>query len=135
MAIILAHQHLIELGIVASPFAPQPTYQPSYAVMPFPNLPVPARHLVPTVRVDPEPPRSNARDDVIAAQMPTPSELFDTCRVWGAVRSLRVHVDQAIVDNEPVSWKARVEFWHEDDAHRFEVGLGQQAILIKGWQV
>ena len=36
-------------------------------------------------------------------------------------------------NGEPIKWRAKVEFWQEEDAQRFETGLGENGILIKGW--
>jgi hypothetical protein len=32
-------------------------------------------------------------------------------------------------------WRARVEFWYEDEARRFEIGFGQSGCIIKGWKL
>jgi hypothetical protein len=31
-------------------------------------------------------------------------------------------------------WRARVEFWYEDEAQRFEAGFANSQVLM-GWQV
>jgi hypothetical protein len=75
---------------------------------------------------------------------PTPSEVFDAVRSWGSIRQLSVWSESAtggVVDAKRApsthvpSWGARVEFWYDDEAARFDVGFGQRACLIKGWQV
>lgn len=104
--------------------------------MPFPDHPVPARYIASHRHVERVIPRSADLLDVVAAQLPTPGELFDACRPWGAIRELEVWIqDNNLKDGEPIKWRARVEFWHEDEAHRFELGIGEQGCLIKGWEV
>jgi hypothetical protein len=75
---------------------------------------------------------------------PTPSEVFDAVRPWGSIRQLSVWSESATggvgdANRAPSthvpSWGARVEFWYDDEAARFDVGFGQRACLIKGWQV
>lgn len=120
---------------MVSPFAPAPAFQPTYTIMPFPNHIVPIRYIRSFLHIDPVAPKSTSAADLVAAQLPTPSELFDTCRPWGAVRALSIWTEEEVRNGEPIKWRAKVEFWQEEDAQRFETGLGENGILIKGWQV
>jgi len=65
---------------------------------------------------------------------PTPGQLFDAIRPWGSLRSVGVWADGLGEDKQTI-WGARVEFWYEDEARKFEVGFGQTGSLVKGWQM
>ena len=104
--------------------------------MPFPDHIVRSRYIISTAHTHPIIPRSAELKEIIAAQLPTSGELFDACRQWGAVRALEVWITtKEFKDGQPIEWRARVEFWQEDEAHRFEVGMGDFGMLIKGWEV
>ena len=79
-----------------------------------------------------EVPASSDPVDIFMAQCPTPVELFNAVRQWGSVREIRIWTEN---QNTRLSWVARVEFWYEEEAKRFETGFGQQALTLKGWQV
>jgi len=70
---------------------------------------------------------------------PSPGELFDAVRLWGSLREVSVWAVKAFPDQEEgegnLTWRARVEFWFEDEARRFEVAFGQTGSIIKGWQL
>ena len=71
------------------------------------------------------------------AQCPSPGELYDEVRKWGSLRQVSVWAHEAARqgENGQLRWGARVEFWYEDEAARFEVGFGQTGSTIKGWQL
>lgn len=66
------------------------------------------------------------------AQCPSPAELFDAVRGWGSVRDIQIWSEPLMGQ---LSWAARVEFWYEDEANRFEIGFRQQGSHFKGWQM
>jgi len=79
------------------------------------------------------------------ARCPTPGELFDALRPWGSMRDIAIWAgdveplgrDSNITEHSrPVlDWGARVEFWSEEEAARFQVGFGATGSLVKGWQM
>ena len=91
-----------------------------------------ARFIRPMKQLTVEVPASSDPVDVFMAQCPTPVELFNAVRPWGSVRELRIWTENK---ESNLVWVARVEFWFEDEARRFEVGFGQKALTLKGWQV
>lgn len=66
---------------------------------------------------------------------PSPGELFEAVRFWGSVREIKVWAEPPVQEGGPPSWGARIEFWYEDEARRFEIGFGQRGSHIKGYQV
>lgn len=67
------------------------------------------------------------------AQCPSPGELFEAVRPWGSIRQVGIFL-QPTSHTESL-WFARVEFWYNDEARRFDVCFGETGSTIKGWQV
>lgn len=131
----MQHPYLAQEGLIATPFIPTPEDLRPILLPPQEN-PVPARYITPHHHVQPILPAAPTAEAAIEAQVPTPGEVFDACRRWGTVRLVSVWLETGqLTDGLPVKWKCRVEFWYEDEAKRFEVGMGKMGILIKGWQV
>lgn len=67
---------------------------------------------------------------------PSPSELYDSIRPWGSLKSVNTWLAGVAPANPAIpDWFAKVEFWYADEAQRFETEFGQTGSLIKGWQV
>jgi hypothetical protein len=108
-------------------------------VLPFPDPPVPARYLRPTEHIifpctgDNSDPAA-----VLSSQVPSLGELFDIIRPWGSLRQVTVWFEDSLpAEHGPptLSWGARVLFWYEDEARRFEQGFGTTGFTIKGRQM
>jgi len=129
MAILASHPNMVETGIMVSPYV--------NAFLPLPTSR--GRYIRPTKRVWHVPSLSSDSTDLFMSRCPTPGELFDAIRPWGTIHQVRVWMEPITHDgtpgNDQISWAGRVEFWHEDEARRLEVGFGQSASHIKGWQV
>ncbi|ORY33788.1 hypothetical protein BCR39DRAFT_557015 [Naematelia encephala] len=134
LATLPNHPILVAHGIVISPY-------PTPHTLPFPVPPTPARQIRPSKRVQGyETPADGSPTQIFMAQCPSPGELFDAVRPWGSVRSVSVWIQQfneLSLSQLPPSlvWAARVEFWYEDEAQRFDIGFGQTGSTIKGWQM
>lgn len=134
MATLPVHPFIIERGIFISPY-------PFPLILPSPHTPVPARCLQPTKLSGPA--ETTIIDPLTAGFMslcPSPGELFDAVRQWGSIRQVSVwaHASSESPVRNPfgnLTWGARVEFWFETEARRFEVGFGQTGSVIKGWQL
>ena len=129
MAILASHPNLVESGITVSPYANMPTLPPPSSQ---------GRYIRPIRRVVPSPEVSSNTTERFMAACPTPGELFDAVRPWGTIREVRVWMEPCLHgtgQRDENSWGARIEFWHEDEARRLEIGFGQSASQIKGWQV
>jgi hypothetical protein len=128
LATLPNHPFFVAHGILLSPY-------PSSDLLPLPDPYTPARAVRPTRHVEPRPEADGENPTTIfVAHCPTPGELFEDIRPWGSLRSVRVWAD-GFEGDAAVSWGARVEFWYEDEARRFEVGFGQTGSLVKGWQM
>lgn len=138
LAILLNHPYLTQHGLLVSPYTP--ISQSPYGALPPNILPpshnVPARYINPTILVSPILPAGDNASARMAAQLPTPGEVFDFCRRWAAVREVHVWMREGHPNNSQLfMWSARVEFWYEDEALRFDSGVGDRGDLLKGWQV
>jgi len=92
-------------------------------------------------------PQNHTQADEFVAKCPTPGELFDAIRPWGSLRTVGVWVQNIHQSQDGMTggagcgggaelkWSAKVDFWYEDEARRFEVGWGQTGSLLKGWQL
>ncbi len=133
MATLPIHPFMVERGVFISPY-------PAPHIVPFPDPPVAARYLRPTMLMQfPEIPLESTATAGFMASCPSPGELFDVVRQWGSLRQVSVWADNSgdtPADGPANSkWGARVEFWFENEARRFEVGFGQTGSIIKGWQL
>lgn len=134
MATITAYPSVMERGICISPYAPPYT-------LPFPDPPVAARSLSPTkLVIPPQNPTNISNGNQAIMIFPTAGELFDQIRPWGTLRKVSVWVVNEFsgTGRDPHGnprWEARVEFWYEDEAKRFDVGFGQTGSIVKGWQL
>ena len=128
LAVLAHHPYLVARGVVISPY-------PLPRVLPLSLSP--GRYIRPTQAALVPAIKSPNATERFMQQCPTPGELFDAVRSWGSVRQLRVWAETTPSEGstEEVKWGARVEFWYEDEARRFQIGFGQMASLIKGWQV
>ena len=62
------------------------------------------------------------------AAMPTPQEVYDIVRVWGSIRLINLVVVGS-------GWSCRIEWWYEDEAHRFQCNFKRAGSSLKGHQV
>lgn len=137
LATLPSHPLIAPNGINVSPYTPP-------LLLPAPPLPCPARYICPTTLVASPPPLLTT-EDADAAYLrtcPTPGQVFDAVRPWGAVRIISVWLEERPADHADhagsagtLSWKARVEFWDDMEARRFEVGFGAHGLLLKGWRM
>lgn len=136
LAMLVTHPYLSQESVITTPFPHTSSFDSYPQLLPLSTPGVPARYIHPHQHTQPVQPLAATAEAAISAQVPTPAELFDVCRQWGAVRVISVWVENShLQDGLPVKWKGRVEFWYEDEAKRFEVGLGEMGMLVKGWQV
>ena len=138
LAILIAHPYLAHAGLIVSTYPPptSPHHLPN--IMPFPDPPVPARYIRPTLQVSPAPTTiSQDPAQALHSQVPSLGELFDAFRPWGSLRQITVWLEEQPYSCGPPTmlWGARVLFWYEDEARRFEVGFGATGLLIKGYQM
>lgn len=80
------------------------------------------------------------KGDINHAGMPSEGGIWDTVRGWGSIRhiSLFLEVNQAgstSPSGGEYRWRAKIEFWYEDEAAMFEQGFSRMGGLIAGWQV
>nr|ODN81175.1 hypothetical protein L203_05681 [Cryptococcus depauperatus CBS 7841] len=124
LAILPDHPQLAPRGIWVSPLPPQ---QP----IPLHASPTSERYIHPThyAGFSPQSPAP--------ISPPTSSELYDTVRPWGSLKSISTWATDANGSKNlgKVQWFAKVEFWYSEEAQRFQIGFGQLGCLIKGWQV
>ncbi|KAL7423910.1 hypothetical protein Q5752_001495 [Cryptotrichosporon argae] len=68
---------------------------------------------------------------------PTPGEVWQAVRPWGSLRSIMVWIDNTAPHEQNMGkhWRAKVEFWYEEDAKHFDTGFGATGALLKGWQI
>jgi hypothetical protein len=139
LAILIAHPYLAHAGLIVSPFPPSSSLQHLPNILPFPDPPVPARYIRPTRQVIPSALDGNSDQiTIVSAQVPSLGELFDLIRPWGSVRQITVWFEEGQSSGHKptaVSWSARVLFWYDDEARRFEHGFGATGMLVKGWQM
>ncbi|WVR09791.1 hypothetical protein IAU60_006867 [Kwoniella sp. DSM 27419] len=135
LAILANHAVLCPRGLWVSPYPP-PNILPPLA------SPTSARYIRPTALIRiPELPADATMEAIFKAFFPTPSEVYDAVRPWGSVRSVNVYLQQTLTGQgagQPIQghlWLAKVEFWYDDEASRFDFGFGEKGWLIKGWQV
>ncbi|KAI9638333.1 uncharacterized protein MKK02DRAFT_42720 [Dioszegia hungarica] len=138
LAILIAHPYLAHAGLIVSTYPPptSPHHLPN--ILPFPDPPVPARYIRPTLQVSPAPTTiSQDPAQALHSQVPSLGELFDAFRPWASLRQITVWLEEQPSSCGPptMSWGARVLFWYEDEARRFEVGFGATGLLIKGYQI
>ena len=73
------------------------------------------------------------------AVCPSPGNLFDCVRPWGAVRQIRARCfPKQGGSSSPADcrWNAMVEFWYEQDALAFQFAYSNNAErLIQGWRM
>lgn len=123
-AILVNHSYLVNhLNIVVSLFSPPISH-------PLPPAPVAPRLIRPTI----------FKGDVSHAMLPSEGQIWDTVRGWGSIRHISVFLE--VNQNELSSpgggeyrWRAKVEFWYEDEAAMFEQGFSRMGGSIVGWQV
>ncbi|KAK4688223.1 hypothetical protein P7C73_g1892, partial [Tremellales sp. Uapishka_1] len=139
LAILPEHPFLQRKPTYISPYPPPQR-------LPSPPGPVSIRYIQPTKLVNApiSSPYPNTTDALMAT-VPTPGQLHDAFRPWGSMREVSVWVEEKRGPQGEFSpdggkqgnlqWRARVEFWYEDEARRFEVGWGQTGSLLKGWQL
>ncbi|KAK8869837.1 hypothetical protein IAR55_000405 [Kwoniella newhampshirensis] len=131
LAVLANHTSFAPLGVWFSPYPPP-------AILPSPEPYVSGRYIRPTqMAVFPILPSNPTPEQTVAAYFPTPSELYDAVRPWGSIRLVNTWIQETAdekVDGR-FQWLARVDFWHEDEARRFESGFGATGSLLKGWQV
>lgn len=141
LVILIGHPSLADAGLIVSTYPPPTSPHHLPHVLPFPDPPVPARYLRPTQHIS-TPQSAHSKDPVVAlsSQVPALGELFDIVRPWGSLRQITVWLEkgQSAESDQlqpALSWGARVSFWYEDEARRFEMGFGATGFLIKGWQM
>jgi hypothetical protein len=134
LTILPEHPYIAQRGIIISPY-------PAPQLLPLPDQIVPARYLRPSALVHPpsEPLPADATLKFMA-QCPSSAQLYDSIRPWGSLRQLSVWAQEEELPpgtegQARLLWRARVEFWYEDEAKMFEIGFGQTGSIIKGWQV
>ncbi|OXC69792.1 hypothetical protein AYX13_01559 [Cryptococcus neoformans] len=125
LAIINSHSMLAPRGVWVSP-------NPPHQSVSFPKSVI-AERLI-------RPPEFSSLTQKAAQSVPkfapSPSELYDSIRPWGSLKSVSTWLAGVAPANPAIpDWFAKVEFWYADEAQRFETEFGQTGSLIKGWQV
>ncbi|OCF45496.1 hypothetical protein I317_00744 [Kwoniella heveanensis CBS 569] len=135
LAILADHTIFAPRGVWFSPHPPP-------HILPLPESPASTRYIRPTkLALAPTLPPNPSPEQSFRAYVPTPAEVYDAVRPWGSIRSVNSYLQQAAIEGkqeDPTQghlWMARVEFWYEDEASRFETGFGQACNLLKGWQI
>ncbi|WVQ98700.1 hypothetical protein IAU59_005831 [Kwoniella sp. CBS 9459] len=135
LAILLNHTTFTPLGVWFSPYPPP-------HILPLPDSPTTTRYICPTkLAIAPSLPPNPSPEQSFRAYVPTPAEVFDAVRPWGCIRSVNSYLQQTQIEGQPDDptqghlWMAKVEFWYEAEALRFETGFGESCSLLKGWQV
>ncbi|WRT67117.1 uncharacterized protein IL334_004083 [Kwoniella shivajii] len=131
LAILVNHITFTPRGIWFSPYPP-PT------LLPNPTSSTATRYIRPARMVaTPKPPCDP--ELAFLANFPTPGKVYDAVRPWGSIRTVNTYVTEASEQGKGEHnnhlWLARVEFWYEEEASRFDRGFGQTASLLKGWQI
>lgn len=128
------HPLIVQQNLFISPY-------PVPQTLPFAEPICPARFIRPIKLVMPVRPTTKHRPaEEFMSRCPSPGELFDTLRRWGSIRQVSVWAEHGSVTafgnpEESFGWAARVEFWFDDEATRFQVGFGQTGSTVKGWQM
>ncbi|WWD15889.1 hypothetical protein CI109_100313 [Kwoniella shandongensis] len=135
LAVLANHTSFTPLGVWFSPYPPP-------ASLPLPDGYVTSRYIRPThLAIPPTLPPNPTPEQSVAAYLPTPNELYAAVRPWGSVRMVNTWVQETVGEGSDMhdagklKWLARVDFWFEDEARRFEIGFGATGSLLKGWQV
>ncbi|KAL1405283.1 hypothetical protein Q8F55_008910 [Vanrija albida] len=123
-ALSLLHHHpylAAHLGILVSPFPPPNTLPESTAA---PRFIRPLRFA-----------GSNH------PTLPTEGQVYDLIRSWGAIREVSVTLEVSRPRDLPehidgdVRWRAKVVFWHDDEATKFETEFQAKGLLVEGWLI
>lgn len=79
------------------------------------------------------------KGDINHASMPSEGQIWDTVRGWGSIRHISVFLEVNQGETSAAvgecRWRAKVEFWYEDEAAMFEQGFNRLGGSIVGWQV
>ncbi|WVQ78120.1 hypothetical protein IAT38_000201 [Cryptococcus sp. DSM 104549] len=140
LAILADHPFLTPRGIWISPFPPE--VPPPMTDSPTTSIFIRQHTLVrpPALPVGATPEQN------LQGYFPTPDEVYDVVRGWGAVKVINTWMLQTPGQGSrkaegeeggvgKLEWFARVEFWYADEAYRFGEEFVAGGNLIKGWQV
>jgi hypothetical protein len=116
-SILVSHPYFTSKNVLFSPLPPP-------QVAPLPPVPVAPRFIRPLKKADSEG----------TTAYPQPGELWDYVRPWGSIREVSVVLEETHVADAETEcrWRAKVQFWWEDEASRFETN---NSSTFAGWEM
>jgi hypothetical protein len=122
LSILVSHPYFGSKNVLVSPLPPP-------NVSPLPPAPVAPRFIRPVKLANPQ----------MSTAYPQPGQLWDFVRPWGSIREVSVTLEESQVQGTPSGqgecrWRAKVQFWYEEEAHRFESSF-LNAGPFAGWEM